>query len=138
MNAPAIHLNPYGYGAKNTEEVLRYLTRSVNNVVLASDESVCAAEIIKELQSQLKQKNKATTADQKLQQELDELRSKLASLETENTTLKMEKELDEQRIKYCLENSIIYSNGFLYADLEQEEVFDGNFRKAIDLLSYHI
>ena len=138
MNAPAIHLNPYGYGAKNTEEVLRYLTRSVNNVVLASDESVCAAEIIKELQSQLKQKNKATTADQKLQQELDELRSKLASLETENTTLKMEKELDEQRIKYCLENSIIYSNGFLYADLEQEEVVDGNFRKAIDLLSYHI
>jgi len=134
MNAPAVHLNPYGYGAKNTEEVLRYLTRSVNNVVLASDESVCAAEIIKELQSQLKQSTKATTTDQKLQQELDELRSKLASLETENTTLKMEKELDEQRIKYCLENTIIYSDGFLYADLEQEEVVDGNLRQALDQL----
>jgi len=138
MNAPAIHLNPYGYGAKNTEEVLRYLTRSVNNVVLASDEDVYAAKIIKELQSQLQQSTTSTTTDQTLQQELDELRAKVASLQTENTTLKMEKELDEQRLKYCLENTIIYSDGFLYADLEQEEVIDGNLRQAIDQLVNHI
>ena len=109
MNAPAVHLNPYGYGAKNTEEVLRYLTRSVNNVVLASDEDVYAAKIIKELQSQLQQSTTSTTTDQTLQQELDELRAKVASLQTENTTLKMEKELAEQEAaKIAAEKMALY------------------------------
>lgn len=134
MNAAAINLNPYGYGAKTLDEVLRYLTRHVNDVVLASDEDVYAAELIESLKTQLKQQRTHDDTSQQLQQELDTLRAQISVLESENASLKIEKELDEQRLKYCLENTIIYSDGCLYADLEQEEVIDGNLRQAIDNL----
>lgn len=129
MNAAAINLNPYGYGAKTLDEVLRYLTRH-----LASDEDVYAAELIEELSTQLKQQKNHNSSSTQLQQELDTLRAQISVLESENASLKIEKELDEQRLKYCLENTIIYSDGCLYADLEQEEVVDGNLRQAIDNL----
>lgn len=129
MNAAAINLNPYGYGAKTLDEVLRYLTRH-----LASDEDVYAAELIEELSTQLKQQKNHNSSSTQLQQELDTLRAQISVLERENASLKIEKELDEQRLKYCLENTIIYSDGCLYADLEQEEVVDGNLRQAIDNL----
>lgn len=129
MNAAAINLNPYGYGAKTLDEVLRYLTRH-----LAPHEDVYAAELIEELSTQLKQQKNHNSSSTQLQQELDTLRAQISVLERENASLKIEKELDEQRLKYCLENTIIYSDGCLYADLEQEEVVDGNLRQAIDNL----
>lgn len=134
MNAAAINFNPYGYGADTPDEVLRYLTRHVKDVVLASDEDVYAAQLIEELRTQLKQQKNHNAGSPQLQQELDTLRARISVLESENASLKMEKELDEQRLKYCLENTIIYSDGCLYADLEQEEVVDGNLRQAIDHL----
>lgn len=134
MNAAAINLNPYGYGAKTLDEVLRYLTRHVNDVVLASDEDVYAAQLIEELSTQLKQQKNHNSSSTQLQQELDTLRAQISVLERENASLKIEKELDEQRLKYCLENTIIYSDGCLYADLEKEKVVDGNLRQAIDNL----
>lgn len=134
MNAKAIYFNPCGYGAKNLEDLMRFLTRSVNGATLATDEELYAAQVIEELLRKNAEKNKKSTISSDIQQELEHLRAKITLLETENTALKLEKEQDEQRIKYCVENTVIYSDGYLFVDLEQEEVVEGNLRNAIDQL----
>lgn len=138
MNATtSINMNPYGYGATTPVDVLRYLTRHVNSSVFASNEELYAAQLIEKLQTQLTQQSSIAPALPQ-SQELHALQQQIKALQKENAALKIEKELDEQRLKYCLENTIIYSNNCLYADLEQESVINGDVRTALDKLLSHL
>ena len=108
------------YTADSIARLLKYLTRSVNGQCFASEEEQEAAKLIQYLSSILEK----TGASQ----------SETILLQREIIALKEELESDNERIKYCLENQVIYNEGYLYVDLDQEAVIGQDFRRAIDNL----
>lgn len=114
--------NPYGYGISTLENLLKYLTRSVNGHCFSSLEEQFAAKTIQELIP-------STSND-----EIAALKNQIVLLNSENKALKQELLRDEQRIKYCIEHQVIYNDGYLYAGLDVEQVLDQDFRQAIDNL----
>ncbi|MCB1658161.1 MAG: hypothetical protein KDI39_08040 [Pseudomonadales bacterium] len=117
MNATLKSLN---YNKLSVERILKYLTRSVNGQCFASEEEQEAAKLITALFAKL---NDTSTSQ-----------SQTILLQSEISSLKEELELDNERIKYCLENHVIYNDNCLYVDLEKEAIINQDFRTAIDNL----
>lgn len=110
--------NPNGYGARTLEQVLKYLTRSVNQSCYASDEEQYAAQLLRDMQSQI----------YALEQEVRNLAGHIEEL-------KSEYELDGKRLAYCVTNGVFLDKDqCLYSDLDKEEVINGNHRQALDRL----
>lgn len=117
MNAALKSIN---YDKVSIQRIVKYLTRSVNGQCFASEEEQEAAKLITLLLSML-----------------DNIRasqSQTILLQSEISSLKEELELDYERIKYCLESHVIYSDNYLYVDLDKESVINQDFRTAIDNL----
>lgn len=133
-NAPIMQ-NPYGYNTKSLEELHCYLTRSVNNKCFSSAEDLYAARAILELQQciqglkqQISSLEQAALAT-KPQQTLDIIKEKEFS--------EHERNLDSQRLLYCMEHGVLMVDDCIYENLETETVIDGDFRAALDRLASH-
>ncbi len=119
-NAPIMQ-NPYGYNTKSLEELHCYLTRSVNNKCFSSAEDLYAARAILELQ-----------------QCIQGLKQQISSLEQAAKEFsEHERNLDSQRLLYCMEHGVLMVDDCIYENLETETVIDGDFRAALDRLASH-
>lgn len=118
--------NIHAYGAKNIQDIIKYLTRNINGICVSSQEEQHAAHLLKELSDKLQKVSN--------QDDHHQLKSQISLLKLENQQLKQEQQLDEKRIKYCIEHGVLYANGFLHADLDQEAVINNDYRAALDTL----
>lgn len=117
MNAA---VKPPHLTSSSTVELLNYLTRSVNGICFSSKEEQEAAKLITTLFSMLENTNVS--------------QSQTILFKSEINALKEELEMDNQRIKYCLEHQAIYNKGYIYVGLDKEQVINEDFRAAIDNL----
>ncbi|PTQ87707.1 hypothetical protein [Agitococcus lubricus] len=128
MAIPIENTNPYGFGANTLEQLQRYLQRTVNNICFASEEDLYAAMVIESLQQQI----------EALQQEISTLKqqqvnmSQVVDIQLLKAKYEYEKALDSQRLEYCMTHEVLYADGQIYANLETEEVIDGDYRAALD------
>lgn len=107
----------YGYGAQTPEQLLRYLTRSVNGVSFAAPEELYAARLLLDMQNQIRA----------LEQEL----VALARRQVESRT---DEDADLKRIAFCVQQGVMQSGEMLYAGLDCEPVVNGDYRTALDKL----
>lgn len=111
--------NPFAYRANSVDQVLLYLTRSVNNIPFASNEELYAAALIDKMRDQI----------QFLEYELKTVYRKYQH-EKHNHLY----EQDSLRLEYCIRHGIILHNQRLYCESDSEAVIDNNYRAAIDNL----
>lgn len=121
MNAIPSNLktNPFGYQANSVDQLLVYLTRSVNNIPFASNAELYAAALIDKMRDQI----------QVLEHELKTVYRKYQAARNNNSY-----QQDTVRIKYCITHSVTLHGDYLEAGFEREPVIDGDYRSALDRL----
>lgn len=155
-NAQLIANSPYGYGALSPEQLLKYLTRSVNNVCFAAPEEQYAAELIQQLQTQVAELQKEMETlrhnspsthtpapviphpdalhDLHVAQQLASMREEVLILHTKYKEAQDEYKRDGQRLAYCLQEHVYSAGDYIIDQFDREPVLDGCYRNAIDKL----
>lgn len=128
-----------GYGAQTIDELLRYLTRSVNGVVLAGEEEQMAAKIITMLRQEidgLKSAQELAVLDSKPDGVSGADEAGTGQLKQEIERLKQEYKKDGQRIAYSLQEALYSSGDYVCSadGLDHIEIKKGSYRDAIDSL----
>lgn len=132
-------VNPQGIGASTPDQVLRYLSRSVNNICYAAPEEQYAAGLIRSLlaerdalDAEVRRLREAQQATAGSPQAPTAQPDELVRLRHQNDTLGREYRRDSQRLAYCLQESLYSAGDFIVGDFEQVPVEQGNYRTAID------
>lgn len=119
------------------ERLLRYLTRSVNNICYASEEEQYAAALIIQLQAEIAGlKDEVVTLREQNQTINTMVRTDHGdidySTEKEIDILRAAYKRDGLRLAFCLQESLYSDGNYIVGNFEHEQVVEGDYRAAID------